>query len=92
MLEAVWEEFKVQGLFDWQIECLTLEPVLKQNKNLIFSAPTSAGKSIVADLLYLRNLMLQPDKCVIYVMPFVSLIAEKEKKLTKLCEILKLKF
>lgn len=68
------------------------EEVIKSNRNLIFSAPTSAGKSIVADLLYLRNLVLQPDKCVIYVMPFVSLIAEKEKKLKKLCEILKLKF
>jgi len=59
---------------------------------MIFSAPTSAGKSIVADLLYLRNLVLKPDKCVIFVLPFVSLIAEKEKKLIKLCETLKLKF
>ena len=81
MLEAVWDAFKIKSLFEWQIQCLTLKSVF-EGGNLIFSAPTSAGKSIVCDLLYLRTLMRNRDKCVIFVLPFVSLIAEKEKKLT----------
>jgi DNA polymerase theta len=59
---------------------------VKQGRNLIFSAPTSAGKSIVCDMLYMRTLMNDASKCVIYVLPFVSLIAEKEHHLSRLCE------
>lgn len=82
---------KVQTLHAWQVECLCL-PEVKAGRNLIFSAPTSAGKSVVCDLLYLRTLMQNSTKCVIYVLPFVSLIAEKEAYLSSLCERLGLKF
>ena len=79
------------GLHQWQIDCLTLGAV-KDGRNLIFSAPTSAGKSIVCDLLYMRTLLNDAKRCVIYVLPFVSLIAEKEHNLSRLCEKLGLKF
>ena len=59
---------------------------------MIFSAPTSAGKSIVCDLLYLRTLLKNPGKTVIFVLPFVSLIAEKERHLKALCDVMGLKF
>ena len=62
-------------------------------ENLIFSAPTSAGKSVVADLLLIRPLSknmrredsdVQVDESVkpfsVYIVPFLSLISEKERK------------
>ena len=55
LLDAYWNEFKIKDVFPWQVECLSLEPV-RHGRNLIFSAPTSAGKSLVADLLMLRHL------------------------------------
>jgi replicative superfamily II helicase len=56
MLDFIWSQFNIKSLHDWQIECLCL-PKVKQGSNLIFSAPTSAGKSIVCDMLYLRTLL-----------------------------------
>jgi DNA polymerase theta len=91
MLEHVWNEFRITSLHDWQVECLSL-PSVKAGGNIIFSAPTSAGKSIVCDLFYLRTLLENPGKTVIFVLPFVSLIAEKEKHLKALCESMNLKF
>ena len=50
----------------------------------MYSAPTSAGKTLVSELLMLRNLIAKPNKKAIIVLPYVSLIAEKEAKLLKL--------
>jgi DNA polymerase theta len=55
-----------------------------QIENLIYSAPTSAGKTLVSELLLLRNLVREPSKVALVVLPYVSLITEKENKLRKL--------
>ena len=60
-------------------------------ENLIYSAPTSAGKTLVSELLMLRNLIQDPAKKALIVLPYVSLITEKETKLKKLLEPLGLK-
>jgi DNA polymerase theta len=71
-------------------------------ENLIFSAPTSAGKSLVADLLFLRPLLLNKanqelqvvessEKPVsIFIVPYLSLITEKENKIKSLLKDLNL--
>ena len=80
---------------------------------MIFSAPTSAGKSLVADLLTLRPLLLAQEKkkhgvdtteemdvqveqelpdIALMVMPFLSLIMEKEAKVGPLLETLSIGF
>jgi len=53
-----YERMKVKSLFPWQIECLTVDQgaVLKNYRNLIYSAPTSGGKTLVAEILMLRQL------------------------------------
>ncbi len=52
----------------------------KDGKNLLYSAPTSAGKTLVAELLMLKNLF--DSKCkAILIFPFVSLAREKLKHL-----------
>lgn len=44
--------------------------------NLVFCAPTSAGKSLVAEVLMLRRLLSEKRACVL-VLPYVALCAEK---------------
>ena len=51
-------ELNVSQFFDWQKESLTSLPqILEPNcQNFIYSAPTSAGKTIVSELLMLSRL------------------------------------
>ena len=74
----------VFAMFEWQAECLTLPGVLSGG-NLVYSAPTSAGKTLVAELLALKC-ALELRKKVIFVLPFVSIAQEKCAYLQKLFE------
>lgn len=72
----------ITSLFQWQYDCLTAHPgILAGTKNLIFSAPTSAGKSIIADILIHNQLSKTPKKKVLIVLPYISLANEKMQQL-----------
>ncbi|KAM4046137.1 LOW QUALITY PROTEIN: DNA polymerase theta [Anomaloglossus baeobatrachus] len=65
----------VERIFEWQAECLMQGQVLA-GKNLVYSAPTSAGKTLVAELLILKR-VLETHKKAIFILPFVSVAKEK---------------
>ncbi|KAK9835520.1 hypothetical protein WJX74_002208 [Apatococcus lobatus] len=69
------------NLYNWQAEALN-KPGVLTGRNLVFCAPTSSGKSIVADILMLRRLHAT-RRTALYVLPYVALCSERVAKLKK---------
>lgn len=72
---AVYAGKGVPCLYPWQAECLRTGSAL-QGGNLVYSASTSAGKSLVAEILMVRRL-LSGSRLLLLVLPYVALCAEK---------------
>ena len=69
-------------LYAWQAEALASPGVLS-GRSLVFSAPTSAGKTAVAEILALRRIALT-GKPALFVFPFNALCKEKADRLDRL--------
>lgn len=75
-----YEERGVRELFDWQVECLQAgNGRVLSGGNLVYSAPTSGGKTMVAELLMLRALTLREEGTALFVVPFIALAEEKAR-------------
>lgn len=75
----ILEEYKkknIHKMFDWQAECLRNEKLWKDARNLVYSAPTSAGKTFVSEILMIRN-VIERQKKVLVILPFISVVREK---------------
>ncbi|XP_059445323.1 helicase and polymerase-containing protein TEBICHI-like [Corylus avellana] len=66
------------------VECLQMDGVL-QRRNLVYCASTSAGKSLVAEILMLRR-VISAGKVALLVLPYVSICTEKAEHLEVLLE------
>lgn len=62
-------------IVEWQHDCLSLRSVYDGN-NLLYSLPTSGGKTLVAELIIFRQLILN-NKNSLFILPFVSIVQEK---------------
>ncbi|GJQ84592.1 putative DNA-directed DNA polymerase [Trypoxylus dichotomus] len=52
-------------MFEWQCECLANEEILEKEKNLVYSAPTSAGKTLVSEILAIKTLIERNKKDIL---------------------------
>ncbi|KAI9804013.1 MAG: hypothetical protein M1833_000294 [Piccolia ochrophora] len=78
--EALVRNFSATGInsiYPWQSSCLLGRGLLEGQKNLIYSAPTGGGKSLVADVLLLKRVIENPGKKALLVLPYVALVQEK---------------
>lgn len=66
----------IHEMFDWQVKCLSNSKVFLDSCNLVYSAPTSAGKTLVAEILTIKT-VLERQKKVMIILPFVSIVREK---------------
>ncbi|KAJ8393978.1 hypothetical protein AAFF_G00055110 [Aldrovandia affinis] len=69
----------INDLYEWQKTCLTLDSV-RLRRNLIFSLPTSGGKTLVAEILILKELLCR-KKDALLILPYISLVQEKVRGL-----------
>ncbi len=76
----------VNSIYPWQSSCLLGHGLLDGSRNLVYTAPTGGGKSLVADILMLKRVIEDPTKKAILVLPYVALVQEKLKWLRKACE------
>ena len=66
------------SLADWQDACLRL-PSLCAGQSLLYSLPTSGGKTLVAEVLVLQQVLLK-RRDVLLIVPFVSIAQEKVRR------------
>lgn len=76
----------IKSIYPWQSSCLLGRGLLNGQKNLVYTAPTGGGKSLVADVLMLKRIIEDPTKKAILVLPYVALVQEKLKWLRKVVE------
>lgn len=76
----------IRSIYPWQSECLLRSGALGGERNLVYTAPTGGGKSLVADVLMLKKILNNPGKKALLVLPYVALVQEKQRWLRKVVE------
>ncbi|AEO53975.1 hypothetical protein MYCTH_2114843 [Thermothelomyces thermophilus ATCC 42464] len=76
-LVANFAALGIKAIYPWQRQCLCGPGLLEGEKNLVYSAPTGGGKSLVADVLMLRRVLEDRAAKAIVVLPYVALVQEK---------------
>lgn len=79
---ASYRDVGVRQLHVWQAECLAGPGVL-EGRSLVYVAPTSAGKTLVSEVIMLRQLLFRGRRALL-VLPYVSLCMERMDQLRRL--------
>ncbi|KAL1979876.1 hypothetical protein VTN96DRAFT_5034 [Rasamsonia emersonii] len=85
-LVANFAALGIDSIYPWQASCLLGRGHLSGEKNLLYTAPTGGGKSLVADVLMLKRVIENPQRKAILVLPYVALVQEKLKWLRRVVQ------
>jgi replicative superfamily II helicase len=77
-IATYYEKSGIREVYDWQLECVNATNVSK-GRNLLYCAPTGGGKSLIAELVLLMSVVTLGKKAM-FILPYVSLVVEKEKQ------------
>jgi DNA polymerase theta len=83
--------FGIKDIYPWQKQCLLGPGLLEGTKNLVYSAPTGGGKSLVADILMLKRVLENRNAKALLVLPYVALVQEKVRWLRNIVQDIKRK-
>lgn len=83
-LVANFEALGIKSIYPWQKQCLLGPGLIKGERNLVYSAPTGGGKSLVADVLMLKKVLEDRHAKALLVLPYVALVQEKVRWLRNL--------
>jgi POLQ-like helicase len=76
----------IKSLYEWQDECLKLDCLNNEAYgNLLYLAPTSGGKTLIAEVSILKCLLLRKKSCI-FILPFVAIVQEKVRAMQELAE------
>lgn len=76
----------IRSIYPWQSECLLKSGALGGENNLVYTAPTGGGKSLIADVLMLKKVIDTPGEKAMLVLPYIALVQEKMRWLRKVVE------
>ncbi|KAF3762423.1 hypothetical protein M406DRAFT_92805 [Cryphonectria parasitica EP155] len=76
-LVANLESLGIKSIYPWQKQCLLQPGLLQGKRNLVYTAPTGGGKSLVADVLMVKRVLQDRDAKALLVLPYVALVQEK---------------
>uniref|UniRef100_A0A8R1U210 Helicase POLQ-like n=1 Tax=Onchocerca volvulus TaxID=6282 RepID=A0A8R1U210_ONCVO len=66
---------KISTFYDWQMQCLNDEHLIG-GTNMIVSMATGAGKTLVAEIVMLREIIVRRRSCIL-VVPYIAIAQEK---------------
>ncbi|KAI3329186.1 P-loop containing nucleoside triphosphate hydrolase protein [Xylariaceae sp. AK1471] len=81
----------IKEIYPWQKQCLLGPGLLNGTRNLLYSAPTGGGKSLVADILMLKRVLEDRNAKALLVLPYVALVQEKVRWLRNIVQDIKRK-
>lgn len=85
-LVANFSRLGIKSIYPWQKHCLLGPGILNGDDNLVYSAPTGGGKSLVADILMLKRVLADRDAKAMLVLPYVALVQEKVRWLRNMVQ------
>ncbi|KAI1437566.1 P-loop containing nucleoside triphosphate hydrolase protein [Xylaria sp. CBS 124048] len=79
----------INEIYPWQKQCLLGPGLLNGTRNLVYSAPTGGGKSLVADILMLKRILEDRNAKALLILPYVALVQEKVRWLRHVVQDIK---
>ena len=82
-----YEAIGITTLFEWQAAALRRPGVLDGTRHLLYTATTSAGKTLVAELLLLKRIQSAGGRAkALYILPLRALVTQKAQDLARLLD------